>query len=694
MKIEADIMPTTELRASARPGNLQAGMEDLAEFAQRAQRLGNALDKLAKVSDKGAARSVKRLKAQLDEFEPSITILGQVKSGKTSLINAMAGWADLLPADVNPWTSVVTSLHLTPGRTRKETGARFRFMTEEEWSRLTTKGGRMGELAGRAGAESELQKLHTQIETIREKSKARLGRNFELLMGQKHEYGYFDKNLLERYICLGDDFDLDPESATEPDQDSTQEQGRFADITRSADLYLNCQTVPFRMCLRDTPGVNDTFLLREQITIKAVRDSRICVVVLSAGQALTSVDMGLIRLISNLNSRDVIIYVNRIDELPDPANQIAEIEDSIRETLKEHHGPHDTEIVFGSAYWANKALSGELDEMEQSHSSTLLGWAEANLRPEGAGQSPSDMVWELSGIPALMRAISQRTVQNLGNPCLSEIASSAVTIATSQEAAHSVRIRATETDAQPISPSELWEAFDHLEKQSLATLENGLGSHIDDYMERADRAHATFIDRATHSLIKHLENKGEDVVWEYDPSGLRILLRSAHSLLGSRTRTLAKQEYEKAIRGIAELLVRGFGDAVEGIQIGIPEAPDTPPPVALGQTIALDFNDGWWVSWWRRKRGYSAFAKQFRQLIASETEQFMEQMKSEQTDDIRAAIMGKMRAEFEEYRNIFSDLIENSNSGQDMPEGFSSEDERKQREDLQGALSVLQQYAA
>ena len=29
-------------------------------------------------------------------------------------VNAMVGVPDLLPADVNPWTSVVTSLHLNP----------------------------------------------------------------------------------------------------------------------------------------------------------------------------------------------------------------------------------------------------------------------------------------------------------------------------------------------------------------------------------------------------------------------------------------------------------------------------------------------------------------------------------------------------------------------------------------------------
>ena len=48
-----------------------------------------------------AKKSDKLIKS-LQSFEPSITMIGQIKSGKTSLVNAMAGMPDLLPADVNP----------------------------------------------------------------------------------------------------------------------------------------------------------------------------------------------------------------------------------------------------------------------------------------------------------------------------------------------------------------------------------------------------------------------------------------------------------------------------------------------------------------------------------------------------------------------------------------------------------------
>ncbi|MEC8196754.1 MAG: dynamin family protein, partial [Pseudomonadota bacterium] len=252
MQVRQETKP--DVRTSRRISNLRTGLEGLGQLGQDLDALERLLAQLSQVTGKHTAKTVERLRKDVAGFEPTITVLGQVKSGKTTLVNAMAGWSDLLPSDVNPWTSVVTSLHLKPASRPAETGASFQFMTEDNWDRLLNQGGRIGEMASRAGAESELAKIGEQIEKVRAKAQKRLGKKFDLLLGETHNYGYFDKNLLERYIVLGDDFG---------EEDS--EQGRFADILSSADLTLNCDKVPVPLCLRDTPGVNDTFMMREQV---------------------------------------------------------------------------------------------------------------------------------------------------------------------------------------------------------------------------------------------------------------------------------------------------------------------------------------------------------------------------------------------------------------------------------------------
>lgn len=662
----------------AQPDYLNAGLEPLREFADRVRRVDSALQALQDLSGDAAGRAVTRLIRDLNDFEPAVTFLGQVKAGKTSLVNAMAGWSDLLPSDVNPWTSVVTSLHLAPGAERRETGARFQFMEEEEWDRLVHKGGRLGELANRAGASGELETIRQQIEMLREKSRKRLGNKFEMLLGQEHEYGYFDKNLLERYICIGDDFFDD-----NPVED-TANQGRFADITRSADLYLNSNRTPFRMCLRDTPGINDTFMMREQVTINAVRSSRICVVVLSAQQALTSIDMALIRMISNLKARDVVIFVNRIDELHDPAEQIPEIEASLRRVLADHKGPENAEVVFGSAYWANMVLTENLERMHAASTETLMKYAEQALDASTFDQSPAAMIWHLSGLPKLNRIISERIVTKLGDPTLTKIASSAVTIASGQEAANKVRVQGHE-HAGSISMYAVRSELDALAQRHRATLGQTIDDIIAAYQSRADRAHANFVERATHSLITHLETNGEGQVWSYSPTGLRMLLKSAYVLFATRVQAAAKSQYALAVEDIAELYFKAFGKAVEGIELTVPEVQDLPAPVSIAQTIALDFKDGWWVSWWRRTRGYKAFAKQFNALVLAETQDFMSQLKTVQTAQIRAQMMETLNAFLEQNRDIMIEI----GSGHEDTEGLQRKCLRSEPHDRQDRIETI-----
>lgn len=650
MNIKPQIADTGNAEIVASFQSRNAGLEPLQAFAERLGKTESAMESLAEHLGEQAARPLARLQRELDNFEPAVTFLGQVKSGKTTLVNAMAGWPDLLPADVNPWTSVVTSLHLIPGQERREVGARFQMMKENEWDRLVQKGGRLGELADRTGAGAEREKIREQVEALREKSRRRLGKKFELLLGQEHEYGYFDKNLLERYICLGDDV-FDDEDATAEEEN----QGRFADITKSADLYLHSRSKPLKMCLRDTPGVNDTFMMREQVTINAVRSSRICVVVLSAHQALTSIDMGLIRLISNLQSRDVIIYVNRIDELRDAANEIPEIEQSIRQVLGDHNGPKDAQIIFGSAYWANMVLSGNIDDAAEAAGAKLIEWAGLDVSPKDATYTAADTLWHLSGLPKLQHAVSEQIIDTLGAPMLRKLISSAASIASGQQAANKIRIQGSET-TQNLSMQQIRQELDTLSARHVTALSEQLAALSDSYQARVDRAHAGFIQQATASLVDHLEKRGSNEHWECSPTSLRMKLKSAYSVYAIRAQNAAKGQYENAVGDIAEFYFRAFGNVVEGIQLSVPETPDLPAPVAIAQTIALDFSDGWWKSWWRRTRGYKAFASKFRTLIAGETEEFMGQIKNDQTVDVTLALKTVLDTFIEQNRDILYEI--------------------------------------
>ncbi|MBS8271922.1 hypothetical protein DYI26_24950, partial [Halomonas litopenaei] len=108
---------------------MRLGLEKMDRFHDEVVDLEATLADVVKLGGQDAEKKASKLIKQLRAFEPSITMIGQIKSGKTSLVNAMVGRPDLLPADVNPWTSVVTSLHLNTPLPDDAPTATFQFFS-------------------------------------------------------------------------------------------------------------------------------------------------------------------------------------------------------------------------------------------------------------------------------------------------------------------------------------------------------------------------------------------------------------------------------------------------------------------------------------------------------------------------------------------------------------------------------------
>lgn len=688
-------------RGLVRTDLLSAGLERLAGFADRLRDFEAVLDEIAELGGPVAKKQTDLLKTRLQAIDPSVTMIGQVKAGKTSLTNAMIARPDLLPADVNPWTSVVTSLHMNAPMLPGAPVAKFSFFDAGEWDRLMSDGGRLGELAQRSGADDELEKVRQQIVAMREKTRERLGRKFELLLGQSHDYGYLDEELVQRYVCMGDDFeDEDAGPNAGPNQ-----QGRFADITKSAELYFERPEIPMPLCIRDTPGVNDTFMMREQITINSLRDSHICVVVLSAHQALTTMDMALIRLIANVKARDVIIYVNRIDELSDSGQQVPEIRASIVQTLKDNDGPKEVKIIFGSAYWANFALEGvgedegpALRVLADDSAAALTNWAEATLKADvdmSGKDRPelSETIWQLSGVPELYDAISERIIAGVAGDKLSQITKQALNIVQGiQASANVVELRLQgDVDVVLNDRADLLARLDRIAPDTLQALDGKLDVVMAAFAERLDRSGAQFLDRALASLMKHLEHYGEEKLWQYSPNGLRMLLRSSHQVLNRKYDAVCGEVFAQAATALEQTYMTAFNVPVDGFNIERPNVPAFPAPVAIGQTIALDLQSGWWSSWWKRKRGYRAFTAGFHDLIKAEIDPIIQEMKGEQLDLVRQAARVSLQDFVTQQRAILLDVTDKADVNQgDLDDLFGIKVQKQRKKSINAIVQKLE----
>ncbi|MEO6301160.1 MAG: hypothetical protein ABIV25_16005, partial [Paracoccaceae bacterium] len=377
----------------------------------------------------------------------------------------------------------------------------------------------------------------------------------------------------------------------------------------------------------------------------------------------------------------------------DPGTQVAEIEQSIRSTLARHQGPADAEIIFGSAYWANKVLSEEMADITAASAAALVNWAEAAISDDELELPPNEMVWQLSGLPKLNRAIAKHVVSSLGTAQLRKIASAAVTIAGGLQAANTVRVSGITANTSVNMP-EVTREFASLAARHLRGLSDDLAATTSAYQGRIDRAHSSFLERATHSLVKHLEDKGEQELWQYDPAGLRMVLKSAYSVYAARSQAAADARYKAAVQDVAELLYTSFGDAVEGIELALPEAPEAPAPVALAQTIVLDFKDGWWRAWWWRTRGYKAFSERFYAMISAETQDFLAQFKTVPPQDFNAKLHDILWSFLDQSSNIAAEIGYNRSDKDHLEGPVLGADEKNRRAVIDSLIADLRDQVA
>ena len=124
-----------------------------------------------------------------------------------------------------------------------------------------------------------------------------------------------------------------------------------------------------------------------------------------------------------------------------------------------------------------------------------------------------------------------------------------------------------------------------------------------------------------------------------------------------------------------------FGVAVENFSITPPAAPEIPAPVSLGQTIALDLQTSWWKGWWKRRKGYRAFASGFYDLIEAETAPIVDELKVRQAEEIRKLAEAELRDFLAEQRGFLTDLSEKSNlNKEDLKDifGITAQQEREE----------------
>ncbi|WP_171133334.1 MULTISPECIES: dynamin family protein [unclassified Ruegeria] len=346
---------------------------------QKRNELIRIAEDMNEMSNDETRHFISRIVDDLTNLKPSIAFVGQIKAGKSRLINGFTGHAEYLPSDVNPWTTVITDMHFghPSGRT---SGAEFHFFDNRQWQSLIAEGEELRNMFPDEEDSYKREMIEEQVEAMKTRAKLRLGESYKHLLGQHHDLEDLTSEDLARYVCAGDD-------PTEEDaHDPGSDRGLYSDITRKAEVYFDLGHFPFPLTVTDTPGVNDPLLIREEISRQYLKESDFFVVVLSAHQALSRADLKLFRLMQALELGQIVVFINRVDELGGGAEDATKVRADVLEGLERALGNSDIDVLMGSAQWAHYALTG--DETGIDHDQ-ILAWLRAH---------PEQMRQYLSGV--------------------------------------------------------------------------------------------------------------------------------------------------------------------------------------------------------------------------------------------------------------------------------------------------------
>ena len=605
----------------------------------------------------------------LRQLECRIAVVGQIKSGKSSFINALVRNPRFLPTSVTPWTTAVTNLHFgqpSPGGY----AAVFTFLQRTEWDQLAEGGGKIRELTERLVPDFEPQLLQQHADMLRARAKERLGAEFETLLGQAHFFVNLEPGTLEHYVCSGD-FSGSPAI------------GKYSDITKSADIY--CQQGPFDFpcTIIDTPGTNDPFLIRDEITRRSLGSADVYIVVLTARQPLSDNDVALLRIMRGLNKDRIVVLINRIDDLSDLDTELPRVVSYVRDKLATEFPGSSIPVVYGSAWWANQAIAFDPQAaariLKRKSSGYLLraGLLQPSDLGSAALESPDvrerirQSLFAMSGLPAVNQAVD--TLMGMSHPTyiLRQTTRSFAEMARACESAARSELQillasaSGQTGSAPLTDEKL--AIYEQERELLASvavnieasasgIEAQLARIIREEKERLRAVLQATIDthakRERDVLIDTLSRGRPPRVWTHEGVELRRALanefrhgfeQAAHRLTSFHARVVP--ELHKLMNSLVPEpdLADPRGEALV-----IP----TPTIAPLSRMLVLDLETSKWRLFWSRQPSPDISGSKIEALIRSEFGPIADELVQLAGNEFHHFSTTTIRWSFEACRNI------------------------------------------
>ena len=479
---------------------------------------------------------------KLDNDVLTIGVIGQMKAGKSTFLNAFVFERDVLPAATTPMTAALTVITYGP-----EEKIEVEFYTSDEWDeqRLTAQ----RELTADS-SEAEKSKVQAAQELV-EKS-ARIGSRLPELLGTKRT------DTLDKLIeYVGAD-------------------GQFVSITKSVKIYYPKEYLK-GVEIVDTPGFNDPIVSREERTKDFLRRADAVLLMLYAGRPFDATDREIIfKNLSQCGIGKVVIGINKYDiplqngdtkeEIRNyVTNEIKEAcrasnDESLKDMLKQEEPiPLSAEMALLSYLPMNTILSDDSYKHAWNRYGSIFGLeSQADLRKESRFDNLAKRVQEI--VMKEKDEILFNKSRNAIKAAISKIGSDLdQAIARTKELKENLDLP---DDALEEKQSNLERAKRRLEKQFdtyMIELKEGMSEvrrRQKDAIEKAVEAHC-------NQVISHINDFGRNVSKETIQEKVGQELELIKSRIIPRQLEKLKEEKKRSIAEISEEHVRKIERTIE-----------------------------------------------------------------------------------------------------------------------------------
>jgi len=331
----------------------------------------------------------------IDEDQITIGVIGQMKSGKSTFLNALLFEKDVLPAASTPMTASLTEI--TFGDTPS---VEAEFYTPEEWTQI--------KMTSEAPFDNTDKRKESEVKAAKElveKSRV-LGGELDKLLGTKKAASF---NELLNFVGA---------------------DGKYVAITKAAKIMYPLDILK-GVQIVDTPGFNDPVVSRERRSVEFLAKADVVILLLYSGRAFDETDRDIIfEKVRNVGVGKIIIAVNKYDVDIENGELEEDIQNGVKEQIRKALRKKNDDIlnklldnvspVLFSAYMAllaKKPLAEiNANETEKFHYNRLSGLFEIQSQDKLYEKSRLDLL--KTEIDNLLR---KEKVEILVNKSLNEI---------------------------------------------------------------------------------------------------------------------------------------------------------------------------------------------------------------------------------------------------------------------------------